>query len=62
MSEEKKQQPTQSNPSAAAPTPQVQSSRVQIVKYAPPPPDLPMLGKVDPKDINFFGRTICCTF
>lgn len=57
MSEEKKPQSTQSNPSAAAPTPQVQSSRVQIVKYAPPPPDLPMLGKVDPKDINFFGRT-----
>lgn len=31
--------------------------KVQIVKYAPPPPDLPILGKVDPRDINFFGRT-----
>ncbi len=33
------------------------SSRIQVIKYAPPPPDLPMLGKIDPKDINFFGRT-----
>jgi len=31
--------------------------RVQIIKYGPPPPDLPILGKIDPKDINFFGRT-----
>lgn len=31
--------------------------KVQTVKYAPPPPDLPILGKVDPRDINFFGRT-----
>ncbi len=32
-------------------------TRIQIIKYAPPPPDLPMLGKIDPKEINFIGRT-----
>jgi hypothetical protein len=31
--------------------------RVQIIKYAPPPPELPMLGKVDPKECSFVGRT-----
>lgn len=37
--------------------PPAQPARIQIIKYAPPPPDLPMLGKVEPKDINFIGRT-----
>ena len=39
------------------PIPSPAPARIQIIKYAPPPPDLPMLGKVDPKDINFIGRT-----
>jgi hypothetical protein len=32
-------------------------NRVQIVKYAPPPPELPVFGKVDPEDVSFIGRT-----
>ena len=32
-------------------------NRVQIIKYAPPPPELPVFGKVDPEDVTFFGRT-----
>jgi len=32
-------------------------NKIQIIKYAPPPPDLPMLGKEDQKDVVFFGRT-----
>ncbi|MFH1769312.1 MAG: type IV secretory system conjugative DNA transfer family protein [Parcubacteria group bacterium] len=31
--------------------------KIQIVKYAPPPEELPVLGQVDPKDISFIGRT-----
>ena len=31
--------------------------KVQIVKYSPPPPDLPVYGRVNPKDVSFFGRT-----
>ena len=31
--------------------------RVQIIKYAPPPPELPVFGKVDPAEVSFFGRT-----
>ncbi len=31
--------------------------KVQIVKYSPPPPDLPIYGRVNPKDVSFFGRT-----
>ncbi|MFH0806734.1 MAG: type IV secretion system DNA-binding domain-containing protein [Candidatus Brennerbacteria bacterium] len=33
------------------------AGKVQIIKYAPPPPDLPMLGKVKPEDCSFIGRT-----
>lgn len=33
------------------------SQKIQIIKYAPPPPQLPMLGKVDPIDVCFFGKT-----
>jgi hypothetical protein len=54
MSDELKQSATPAmSPPAAATAP----VRVQAIKYAPPPPDLPILGKVDPKDISFFGRT-----
>src|SRR3989344_1401202 len=31
--------------------------KLQIVKYAPPPLELPILGQIDPKDISFIGRT-----
>lgn len=33
------------------------ANKVQIIKYAPPPPELPILGVVDPKDVSFIGRT-----
>ncbi|MDP3784800.1 MAG: hypothetical protein Q8R12_01855, partial [bacterium] len=32
-------------------------SRVQIITHAPPPPDLPVYQRIDPKDVSFFGRT-----
>src|SRR3989338_9648307 len=32
-------------------------SKVQIITHAPPPPDLPVYQRVDPKGVNFFGRT-----
>ena len=32
-------------------------NKIQIIKYAPPPPDLPVLGKVDQEDVAFIGRT-----
>ena len=35
----------------------VKPNRVQIIKYAPPPPELPIYGKVDPKDVSFIDRT-----
>jgi type IV secretory pathway TraG/TraD family ATPase VirD4 len=53
MSDELK--PVVPPPPAAAPS--AAPVRVQAIKYAPPPPDLPILGKIDPKDISFFGRT-----
>jgi len=31
--------------------------RVQIIKYAPPPPELPVYGSVSPEDASFIGRT-----
>jgi hypothetical protein len=33
------------------------SSKIQLIKYAPPPPELPIYGKVSPNDVSFFGRT-----
>lgn len=33
------------------------AGKVQIIKYAPPPPELPMLGKVKPEECSFVGRT-----
>ena len=32
-------------------------SKIQIIKYAPPPPELPMLGKVTAEEVSFIGRT-----
>ncbi|MEK7554972.1 MAG: DUF87 domain-containing protein, partial [Patescibacteria group bacterium] len=31
--------------------------KIQIIKYAPPPPELPIYGRVDPKETSFIGRT-----
>lgn len=33
------------------------SNKIQIIKYSPPPPELPVLGDFDPKEISFIGRT-----
>ncbi len=35
----------------------IRAGRIQIIKYAPPPPELPMLGKARPEDCSFIGRT-----
>ncbi|MFH0891005.1 MAG: DUF87 domain-containing protein [Candidatus Liptonbacteria bacterium] len=35
----------------------LKSNRVQIIKYAPPPAELPMYGQISPKDASFIGRT-----
>ena len=32
-------------------------NRVQIIKYGPPPPELPVFGKVPPEEASFIGRT-----
>ena len=32
-------------------------NRVQIIKYGPPPPELPVFGKVTPEEVSFIGRT-----
>ncbi len=32
-------------------------SRIQIIKYAPPPTELPIYGRVEPEDVSFIGRT-----
>ena len=31
--------------------------KLKIIKYAPPPSDLPIYGQVDPREVCFFGRT-----
>jgi len=31
--------------------------KIQKIKYAPPPPELPVYGRVDAKECSFFGRT-----
>jgi len=31
--------------------------KIRKIKYAPPPPELPIYGKVDVKECSFFGRT-----
>ena len=35
----------------------IRHNKVQIIRYAPPPPELPVYGKVDPEDVSFIGRT-----
>lgn len=32
-------------------------NKIQIIKYSPPPPELPVLGEVDPANVSFIGRT-----
>ncbi len=32
-------------------------NKIQIIKYAPPPPDLPTLTNSDPNEVTFIGRT-----
>ena len=32
-------------------------SRIKSIKYAPPPPELPVYGRVSPEEVSFFGRT-----
>ena len=32
-------------------------SKLQVIKYAPPPPELPVFGSVDTSEISYFGRT-----
>lgn len=31
--------------------------KVQIIRYAPPPPELPMYGRINPAEASFIGRT-----
>lgn len=31
--------------------------KIQIIKYAPPPPELPIYGQIDPAEVSFIGRT-----
>ena len=33
------------------------AGKVQIIRYAPPPPELPIYGQVDPAQVSFIGRT-----
>ncbi len=33
------------------------ANKIQIIKYAPPPPQLPMLGKVEASHVSFIGQT-----
>jgi type IV secretory pathway TraG/TraD family ATPase VirD4 len=35
----------------------LKSNKIQIIKYSPPPPELPVLGDMDPKEVSFIGRT-----
>ncbi len=39
---------------AEAPT---RRTKIQIIKYTPPPPDLPIYGSIKPEDVCFIGRT-----
>ncbi len=32
-------------------------NKIQIIKYAPPPPELPIFGQLDPAEVSFIGRT-----
>lgn len=44
-------------PGPALPAPINPANKIQIVKYAPPPPQLPMLGKIEPTLVSFIGQT-----
>lgn len=33
------------------------ANKIQLIKYAPPPPELPEFGKVPTEDVSFIGRT-----
>jgi hypothetical protein len=33
------------------------AGKIQIIKYAPPPPELPIYGQIDPAEVSFLGRT-----
>ncbi len=33
------------------------AGKIQIIRYAPPPPELPIYGQVDPAEVSFIGRT-----
>jgi type IV secretory pathway TraG/TraD family ATPase VirD4 len=35
----------------------LKNNKIQIIKYSPPPPELPVLGDMDPKEVSFIGRT-----
>lgn len=35
----------------------LKANKIQIVKYSPPPPELPVLGDSDQKEVSFIGRT-----
>ncbi len=35
----------------------MRSGKIQLIKYAPPPPELPIYGEVDPAETCFIGRT-----
>jgi type IV secretory pathway TraG/TraD family ATPase VirD4 len=35
----------------------LKANKIQIVKYSPPPPELPVLGDSDQKETSFIGRT-----
>ena len=35
----------------------VENNRIRRFKLAPPPPELPIYGTVDPKDCSFIGKT-----
>ncbi|MEK9194342.1 MAG: DUF87 domain-containing protein [Patescibacteria group bacterium] len=33
------------------------AGKIQIIKYAPPPPELPIYGRIPPEEVSFVGRT-----
>jgi len=35
----------------------LKSNKIQIIKYSPPPPELPVLGDMDPSEVSFIGRS-----
>jgi hypothetical protein len=35
----------------------LKSSKIRIIKLAPPPPELPIYGRIEPAEVSFIGRT-----